>query len=145
MPFDTPEIRFETDFRTVDWGALREALIRDNFDNGRTPEEYERSARNSFANIYVYAGERIIGNARVLSDGVCNAYLVDVWVDTDYRRRGIASEMVGQLLDKLNGQHVYLFTDDMQPFYESIGFCAQPTGMSIVVGNWLGRSEPSDH
>ena len=32
--------------------------------------------------------------ARLLSDGVCNAYLVDVWTMSVYRRQGIASRMI---------------------------------------------------
>jgi ribosomal protein S18 acetylase RimI-like enzyme len=41
--------------------------------------------------------------ARLLSDGVCSAYLVDVWTSSRYRRRGIASEMIRFLLDEVPG------------------------------------------
>jgi hypothetical protein len=47
--------------------------------------------------------------------------------------------MMERLLAACEGQHVYLFTDDMEPFYASLGFEEQPTGMSKVVGNWLKR------
>ena len=143
MPQDLTGIRFETSFESVDWDALRAALIEDHFDNGRTSEEYERSARNSFTNLYVYDGDRIIGNARALSDGVCNAYVIDVWVHSSFRRRGIGAEMMTRILARLEGQHVYLFTDDRVDFYSSLGFCEQPVGMSLVVGDWLGRPESS--
>lgn len=132
-------IRLTTDVQEIDWEGLRQALIADDFDNGRTAEEYEQSARGSFLNIYALHGKEIVGNARVLSDGVCNAYLVDVWTRSDLRRRGIASAMVRRLLEELEGQHVYLFTDDAEPFYESLGFSPQGTGMSRVVGQWLRR------
>jgi len=132
-------IRFETSCEGVDWVALKSALVADDFDNERTPEEYERSARNSHTNIYVYDGDQIIGNARALSDGVCNGYIIDVWVQTPYRRRGIGSAMMLKILERLEGQHVYLFTDHHSEFYASLGFCEQPIGMSTVVGSWLGR------
>ncbi|HEY9667785.1 MAG TPA: hypothetical protein V6C91_13325 [Coleofasciculaceae cyanobacterium] len=41
------------------------------------------------------------------------------------------------LLTKLEGQHVYLFTDDSVEFYKKLGFKAQPTGLGKVVGQWL--------
>lgn len=83
-----------------------------------------------------------MGNARVLSDGVCNAYLVDVWTRSDLRRQGIGRAMVLRLLETCDGQHVYLFTDDMEPFYETLSFAPQGTGMSLVVGSWLRRPPP---
>ncbi len=52
----------------------------------------------------------MVGTARVLSDGVCNAYLLDVWTQSTYRRRGIGSTMVEALSDTVPGQHVALFT-----------------------------------
>lgn len=133
------DVRLTTDLEGIDWAALRQALIDDDFHNGRTPEEYERSARGSFLNVYAFRGDALVGNARILSDGVCNAYVVDVWTRSDLRRRGIARAMMKRLLAAVPGQHVYLFTDDMEPFYASLGFEAQPTGMSRVVGSWLGR------
>ena len=130
-------IRISTDPSEVDWAALRTALIEDDFDNGRTVDEYEASALGSYRNAYAFLGKEIVGNARVLSDGVCNAYIVDVWTRSDLRRKGIGRALVQTLLASCEGQHVYLFTDDMEPFYASLGFRRQPEGMSLVVGKWL--------
>lgn len=80
---------------------------------------------------------RVVGMARLLSDGVCNAYLVDVWTAGPYRTQGIATRMVTQLLSRVPGQHVGLQTDGAQGLYESLGFARQPEFMSIVVGRWL--------
>lgn len=131
------EYIFKMDNEGVDFAALGQALIEDDFDNGRSPEQYQKSAENSAVVCYVYDGDQIIGNARALSDGVCNAYIVDVWTHSNYRRQGIATQMMKLILDQLQGQHVYLFTDDRVDFYESLGFQKQPFGMSIVVGEWL--------
>ena len=75
--------------------------------------------------------------ARLLSDGVCNAYLVDVWTLSAYRRQGIASALVRLLLDAVPGQHVGLQTDDAQGLYDALGFRRQPEFLSTVVGQWL--------
>jgi predicted GNAT family acetyltransferase len=131
--------RFVTDVRETDWTALKNALVSDQFDNGRTPEEYRRSAEGSHLNVVVYDDHRIIGNGRILSDGACNAYIVDVWTRSDYRRQGIATEIVRLLTDSVPGQHIYLQTDDALGLYEKSGFRPQPHGMGCVVGSWLGR------
>ena len=75
--------------------------------------------------------------ARLLSDGVCNAYLVDVWTASAHRRRGIASAMIRRLLEQVPGQHVGLQTESAQELYASLGFKEQPEFWSIVVGAWL--------
>ena len=126
----------------IDWPALKQALAADDFDNGRTPAQYRISHENSAAVIFALApdgvgGDRIVGNGRLLSDGVCNAYLVDIWTATSHRRRGIGGELVRRLIDTVPGQHVGLFTDDMQAFYASLGFRLRPDFMDLVVGRWL--------
>jgi len=101
-------------------------------------EQYERSFRNSAVTCIAYAGERIIGTARALSDGVCNAYIVDVWTYTPYRQQGIARRMMELVVDRLQGQHVYLWTDDMMAFYDKLGFERdESVGFYRVVGEWL--------
>jgi ribosomal protein S18 acetylase RimI-like enzyme len=75
--------------------------------------------------------------ARLLSDGVCNAYLIDVWTMSSYRRQGIAATLVRMLAEQVPGQHIGLQTDDAQAFYESLGFKPQPEFWSLVVGRWL--------
>jgi len=94
---------------------------------------FEQSQHVAFAR----DGDRVVGMARLLSDGVCNAYLVDVWTMTSYRRRGIASTLGRMLCGQVPGQHIGLQTDDAQELYRSLGFQPQPEFWSIVVGRWL--------
>ena len=131
--------RYVTDPSEVDWEAMKATLEADNFDNQRTAEDYRRCAERSHLNVYVYSGSELVGNARVLSDGVCNAYMMDVWTHSAHRRRGIGSKMVEILCESIPGQHVFLQTDDMTDFYVSNGFDFQPFCMSRIVGTWLNR------
>ena len=132
------EITYRLDCEGVDWAAMKAALAADSFDNGRSPAQLEASFRNSAVPVIAYAGDRIIGTARALSDGVCNAYIVDVWTDSAYRNQGVARTMLSLILEKLRGQHVFLWTDDAQEFYKKVGFrqrdCAS---FETVVGKWL--------
>lgn len=134
------EVVFSSSLDGVDWVELKEVLAADQFDNGRTPQEYRRSHENSHAVVFGRCDGRFVANGRIISDGVCNAYLVDIWTASSHRRRGVGREVVNRLLATVPGQHVVLFTDDMPAFYASLGFRPQQGGMSQVVGTWLNRA-----
>jgi len=121
----------------VDWIRAKADLAADDFDNGRSPGALRESFENSQHVVFARDGNRLVGMARLLSDGVCNSYLLDVWTASSHRHRGIASKMVRFLADRVPGQHIGLQTDDAQTFYLSLGFRAQPEFMSMVVGTWL--------
>lgn len=131
------EIIYKTNLENIDWAEMKTTLHEDAFDNGRSPEQLKTSFENSFVVCVAYSESRIIGTARVLSDGVCNAYLVDVWTLSEFRHKGIASTMIQKLMSQLSGQHIYLQTDDASELYAKLGFVEQPLGMSKVVGKWL--------
>lgn len=121
----------------VDWQQAKADLAADDFDNGRSAAALRRSFAQSQQVAFGWLDARLVGMARLLSDGVCNAYLVDVWTHSSFRRRGIATAMVGHLLAAVPGQHVGLQTDHAADFYRSLGFRLQPEFMSRVVGGWL--------
>lgn len=124
---------------SIDWSALRGDLIQDDFHNNRTTEQLRASFDNSFVSIFALDGKRCIGTARALSDQVCNCYVVDVWTQSSYRKRGIANRMMRMIIDAVPGQHIYLQTDDAQLFYEKLGFAVQPDGMFRISGQWLNN------
>ncbi len=121
----------------IDWVRTTADLAADRFDNGRSPDALRRSFAHSQHVSFARDGDRVVGMARVLSDGVCNAYLLDVWTASSHRRRGIASAMVRFLVDRLPGQHLGLQTDDARGLYLSLGFRPQPEFLSMVIGTWL--------
>ena len=130
-------IRIDSSLADIDWAEVKADLAGDNFDNGRSPEALRRSFHQSQHVAFARDGDRTVGMARLLSDGVCNAYLVDVWTLSTHRRQGIATAIVRRLLDVVPGQHVGLQADEAQGFYESLGFRAQPEFWSSVSGTWL--------
>jgi predicted GNAT family acetyltransferase len=138
------EVRVVGTLDGVDWQAVRADLLADDFDNGRTPAALRRSFEASQQVAIAWAGDRVVGTARQLSDGVCNAYVVDVWTLSSYRRQGIAAQMMRRLVDAVPGQHVGLFTDDMQAFYAAVGFRRQGDFLSVVSGRWLDNAANRD-
>ena len=131
------KVVYKQDLDGVNWQEMKAILMADNFDNGRTAEQLQRSFANSRTTSIATIDGRIVGTARALSDGVCNAYIVDVWTYTPFRQQGIARHMIDDLLSDLPGQHVYLFTDDFPEFYRKLGFVERGIGMEHLVRTWL--------
>jgi ribosomal protein S18 acetylase RimI-like enzyme len=136
---DAPRVtvRVDSSLDRVDWARLKADLAADHFDNGRSAEALRRSFAQSQHVAFAWDGDRVVGTARLLSDGVCNAYLVDVWTLSSHRRQGIASSMMQLLMDAVPGQHIGLQTSEAQEFYAGLGFREQPQFWSRVVGSWL--------
>ena len=84
-------VRVDSSLESVGWGQAKADLVADDFDNGRTAEALRRSFSQSQFVSFAPDGERLVGMARLLSDGVCNAYLLDVWTASPYRRQGIGA------------------------------------------------------
>ncbi|MGI8421968.1 MAG: GNAT family N-acetyltransferase [Gaiellaceae bacterium] len=130
-------IRIDDSLDGIDWVQTKTELTADGFDNGRSAEALHRSFGRSQHVAVARDGDRVVGMARMLSDGVCNAYLLDVWTASSHRRQGIASSMVRRLREEVPGQHIGLQADSAQRFYEALGFRPQPEFWSCVSGSWL--------
>jgi len=130
-------IRVDSSLRDIDWKRAKSDLAADRFDNGRSPDALRRSFENSQHVAFARDGDHVVGMARLLSDGVCNAYLLDVWTLSSDRRQGVASAMIQHLIEKVPGQHIGLQTEDAVDLYCPLGFRPQPEFMSLVVGAWL--------
>ena len=130
-------VRIDSSLEGIDWAQAKADLVADDFDNGRSAEALRRSFEHSQHVAFARDGDRVVGMARALSDGVCNAYVVDVWTHSAYRRQGIASAMMRLLIEAVPGQHIGLQTNDGQALYASLGFRPQPEFWSIVSGTWL--------
>jgi GNAT superfamily N-acetyltransferase len=130
-------VRIDSSMEGIDWAQAKADLAADAFDNGRSADALRRSFEQSAHVAFARDGERLVGMARLLSDGVCNAYLVDVWTASPYRRQGVATAMIQLLIDAVPGQHIGLQTDDAQQLYASLGFAPQPEFWSRISGRWL--------
>ena len=132
-------VRIDESLEGIDWAAAKADLAADDFDNGRSAGALRTSFEQSQHVAIARDGDRVVGMARLLSNGVCNAYLLDVWTATAYRRQGVGSAMVRLLMEQVLGQHIGLQTDDAEAFYASLGYRPQPAFMSAISGTWLAN------
>ena len=89
----------------------------------RSRETFERQVRGAARLVGLYAGDRQVGFARVLSDGRL-AYLADVYVLSAHRGRGLGVELVRAAVEEgqLRDLRWLLHTKDAHGLYEKFGF-----------------------
>ncbi len=79
----------------------------------------------SFRFVGAFEGERMVGMARALSDGVSDAYILDVTVLRSHRKLGIARRIVDTLVDELESLEMDWIMGIGEPdalgFYERMG------------------------
>lgn len=129
------KITFKTSKTDVNWQQVADVLRRSHLSD-HTAEEQEIMFQNSYAVVFVYDHERIVGVARALSDGICQAAVYNIALDQEYRGYGIGRELIKRLLDQLQGQTIILYTHPKNiGLYEKLGFRRNKTAMSIFVGD----------
>lgn len=97
MMTDPSEIRYAIT-KDLPIADLRENYLDVGWINAECPDAFlEKMVRHSFAVSAAFDGDRLIGSMRALSDGVSDAYLLDLVVHHDYRCRGIGRAVLANL------------------------------------------------
>lgn len=90
----------------------------------RTIEEVQKVIEASFC-FGIYLDGNQIGFARVITDYVVFAYLMDVFIDEKYRGKGYASILIEAMITEPELQEVKIWrlaTTDAHFLYEKFGF-----------------------
>ena len=82
--------------------------------------------RNAF-HLCAWDGERLIGYAAVVSNGVTDAYIQDVMVHPDCQKQGVGTQLMERVLARLKAEGLYMVSviygdEALRPFYEKFGF-----------------------
>ena len=107
---------------------------------GRTIEEVQTTIDASFC-FGIYLDDQQIGFARVVTDYVVFAYLMDVFIDEKYRGKGYASVLIDAMMKEPQLQQVKIWrlaTSDAHFLYEKFGFkplAAPEKMMEKVISN----------
>lgn len=93
---------------------------------GRTIDEVQKTIDASVC-FGIYLDDRQIGFARVITDYVVFAYLMDVFIAKEHRGKGYSSVLVSAMMDEPSLKEVKIWrlaTIDAQFLYEKFGFKA---------------------
>ena len=89
------------------------------------PMETVTKAMNGSLCFGVYDNDKQIGYARMVTDTATFAYLADVFIDENYRGKGLGKWLVKTILahPELQGlRRIMLATKDAHALYEQVGF-----------------------
>lgn len=94
----TDTIFVTTDSSAMDVTAIWDMLSRSYWAATRTKEIVEKSILNSVC-VGIFVNSKQVGFARVVTDHVTVAYLLDVIVHEDFRKRGFGKRLVQEILN----------------------------------------------
>jgi len=97
-----------------------------------SPEQLLIAMMQSWYSIYVYSGDKLVATGRIVSDGIINAYLCGLGVDSNFRNRGIGTEISKRLITHSlkNNLHMQLFCEEsLVPYYKKAGLEKFAVGM----------------
>ena len=86
----------------------------------------------------VYDNNKQVGYARVITDTATFAYLADVFIDENYRGKGLGKWLIEMILAHPNLQglrRILLATKDAHKLYEQCGFATIPNPERYMVYN----------
>ena len=92
--------------------------------SGRTMEEVQITIDSSFC-FGIFLDEKQIGFARVITDYVVFAYVMDVFIDENHRGKGFSSILIDAMIKEPKLQSVRIWrlaTSDAHFLYEKFGF-----------------------
>ena len=114
------------DFSKMDFDRVTQWLTATYWSPGIGREEVEEGARNSTGVVGAFAPDgQQVGYARLVSDQVRFAYLMDVFVEEKQRKRGLGRALVEFMTGHPDYRRVYLWllaTRDAHAVYRGAGF-----------------------
>lgn len=87
------------------------------------PDRLWKAFQDSSLVLTLWERDRLVGLARVLTDGVQSAYLCDLAVEPDVQGAGVGKRLIDEILDRLAGVELVLRDSNLSSgFYERLEF-----------------------
>lgn len=118
------EYLISTDKSKLNVDVIHKFLSRSYWANLRPIETIIKSIDHSSLCFGVYHGVRQIGFARIVTDRATMYWLDDVFIDEEYRGKGIGKRLIATIVnyDELQALNGMLLTADAHGLYEQFGF-----------------------
>ncbi|HQZ25283.1 MAG TPA: GNAT family N-acetyltransferase [Flavobacterium sp.] len=119
-------ITISTDKTKLDVPFIQDFLKDIYWAAGRTMDEVQTTIDSSFC-FGIYLNEVQIGFARVVTDYVVFAYLMDVFIAEEHRGNGYSSVLIGAMMNEPVLKNIKIWrlaTSDAHFLYEKFGFKA---------------------
>jgi len=131
------EFTISTDKNKIDLDYIQRFLSQSYWSPG-TPMQVVKKAMEGSLCFGVYENNKQVGYARVITDTATFAYLADVFIDENYRGKGLGKWLVQMILkhpDLQGLRRIILTTKDAHKVYEQCGFMSVPNPERYMVYN----------
>jgi N-acetylglutamate synthase-like GNAT family acetyltransferase len=115
---------YSDDKKDMDFDVIFRLIKNSYWGNRRTQEE-QKTALDNTLNFGLFHNNTQIAFARVMTDKVFFAYLLDVIVDENHRGKGLSKLLIANILNNSDLQKIdkwILATKDAHSLYEKFGF-----------------------
>jgi N-acetylglutamate synthase-like GNAT family acetyltransferase len=117
---------FSTDKTKLDYEVIHDFLSNHSYwAKDRNKKMVEKSIRNSLCFGVYEKNNNQVGFARVVSDFVIFAWILDVFILEEYRKKGLGKKLMQDIFGHPKLQNIKkwgLATDDAHGLYEKFGF-----------------------
>lgn len=135
-------LRLQTNCEGIEWASVKDVVEKAGLGIGSI-EQTQKVFENSYAKVFAFDGDLLVGTARAISDGVAQSAVYHVTVLPEYQHQGIGSMIMQELHKLLEGTSIILFANPTNPaaksFYRKLGYCAMATGMAKFVNEETAR------
>ena len=121
-------IEISTDNNRLDIDVIHSYLTNSYWGKGRTKQEVKITIENSL-NFGVYIKGEQIGFARIVTDYIVFAYLLDVFILPNYRGKGYSKQLMNEIVNHTLLKKVetwFLMTKDAHGLYKQFGYTELP-------------------
>ena len=119
------KVIIKEDYKNMDFEKIAGMLENAYWSIGISVDEVKERAANSNFVFGAFVEGNQVGYARVITDKICFAYLLDVYVDEHYRKLGIGKQIIEYILFHPELKKVnkwLLITKNAHKFYNKFGF-----------------------
>jgi N-acetylglutamate synthase-like GNAT family acetyltransferase len=123
MIWEKDDFRVSSEKKQVDIDALHGMLSRSYWAKNRSREDVEKSIANSLC-FSLLEGKEQVGFARVLTDGMAYAIILDMIIREEYRGQGLGKWLMSCICNhpEVRPLRQLLWTRDADDFYRQAGF-----------------------
>lgn len=136
MIWKKDNFRISSEKKHVDVGTLHEMLSRSHWAKGRGRDDIEKSIENSTC-FSLLKDDQQIGFARVLTDRMAYAIILDMIIKEDFRGQGLGKWLMQCVCDhpEIKPLRQVLWTSNADRFYRKVNF-KKMSALTFMARNW---------
>lgn len=114
---------------------LRDLFLAVKWDSGNYPEKLKIAMKNSSSVYSAWDGDKLVGLANCLSDGVMTAYIHYLLVHPNYSSQGIGEKLIFLMLNEYKDylRKILIAYPEALEFYEKSGFVADEKKVPMFI------------